>query len=75
MSNENGQTEMAQWKDLLLKEETIQGLVNRGYYNPSEIQYHAVPYIMKNRNKDIICQAKSGMGKTALFLISVLERM
>ena len=43
------------------------------FENPSEVQCRAIPDALAG--KDIICQAKSGRGKTAVFVISVLESL
>lgn len=49
------------------------GLENAGYKFPSEVQYRIISKIMASPNLDLICQAKSGMGKTATYIISILQ--
>lgn len=40
---------------------------------PSLVQKEAIPYAILG--EDLVCQAKSGMGKTAVFVLSVLHRI
>ena len=40
---------------------------------PSNIQSYALPYAIGNQ--DIICQGKSGMGKTTMFIISIINEL
>jgi ATP-dependent RNA helicase UAP56/SUB2 len=72
------------FKELLLKPELLRGVVYCGFEHPSEgifiseniymkVQYHAVPQAVLG--VDLLCQAKSGMGKTAVFILSVLQQM
>jgi ATP-dependent RNA helicase UAP56/SUB2 len=37
------------------------------------VQHEAIPQAMMRQ--DILCQAKSGMGKTAVFVISILQNL
>jgi superfamily II DNA/RNA helicase len=37
------------------------------------VQKQAIPIIMQG--KDLICQARSGMGKTAVFVIGILNQV
>jgi ATP-dependent RNA helicase UAP56/SUB2 len=71
--DEQGNTVLATWRDLLIKEELELGLTARGFHYPSEVQFKAIPLIVNPKRKDVLCQAKSGLGKTAVFLISILE--
>jgi len=63
----------ASFKDFQLKEE-IQSLITiNGFEHPSEVQHQCIPLALNGR--DIICQAKSGMGKTAVFVLSILHML
>lgn len=44
----------------------------KGYVNPSAIQDQAIPYIIEGR--DVIGLANTGTGKTAAFLLPIIER-
>lgn len=71
----NGKKLFATWKDLMLREELIKGLLELDFQYPSEIQFKAIPQITNPRRTDLVCQAKSGMGKTAVFLVALLEML
>ncbi len=49
------------------------GIRECGFEHPSEVQVNAIPYALQGQ--DILCQAKSGMGKTAVFVISILNQL
>lgn len=51
------------FKDFLLKPELLRAIVDAGFEHPSEVQHESIPQAVLGG--DIICQAKSGMGKTA----------
>jgi len=59
------------FKDFLLKAELIRAISEAGFEHPSEVQVNAIPRALEG--KDIICQAKSGMGKTAVFVLAILQ--
>ncbi|GAB5036279.1 atp-dependent rna helicase uap56 [Nannochloropsis oceanica] len=59
------------FKDFLLKAELLRALVDCGFEHPSEVQHECIPQAILGM--DIICQAKSGMGKTAVFVLSTLH--
>ncbi len=46
---------------------------NKGYVTPSAIQDQAMPYIIDG--KDVIGLANTGTGKTAAFLLPIMERL
>lgn len=45
----------------------------KGYSNPTKIQYKAIPEILKGR--DILATASTGSGKTAAFLIPLINKV
>jgi ATP-dependent RNA helicase UAP56/SUB2 len=61
------------FKDFLLKPELLRSIVNAGFEHPSEVQHEAIPQAVLGG--DIICQAKSGMGKTAVFVLATLHQL
>lgn len=63
----------AGFKDFLLKNELNRAIVDCGFEHPSEVQQECIPQAIVGR--DVICQAVSGMGKTAVFVISLLQQM
>lgn len=64
---------MAGFKDFLLKKELNRAITDCGFEHPSEVQQECIPYAMQGR--DVVCQAVSGMGKTAVFILSVLHQL
>ena len=59
------------WKDLMLRGELLKVIKEVGFQFPSEVQKQGIIEILKRKN--LICQAKSGTGKTAVFVISMLQ--
>jgi len=58
-----GATAAVGFRDFMLKPEIIRAITECGFETPSEVQQEAIPAAVNG--KDVICQAKSGMGKTA----------
>jgi len=63
----------ATFKDFVLKPELLKAIADCGFEHPSEVQYECIPQAIIGT--DVICQAKSGMGKTAVFVLSVLQQL
>merc|ERR1719197_1040699 len=61
------------FKDFLLKPELLRAIVDCGFEHPSEVQHECIPQAILGT--DILCQAKSGMGKTAVFVLACLQQM
>ena len=61
------------FKDMFLKEELLRAIKDCGFEHPSEVQQECLPKALLG--SDVLTQAKSGMGKTAIFVLSVLNRM
>jgi ATP-dependent RNA helicase UAP56/SUB2 len=61
------------FRDFLLKPELIRVIVDCGFEHPSEVQHACIPQAILGT--DILCQAKSGMGKTAVFVLATLQQM
>jgi ATP-dependent RNA helicase UAP56/SUB2 len=56
-----------------LKPELLRAVVDCGFEHPSEVQHECIPQAVLGM--DIICQAKSGMGKTAVFVLATLHQV
>ncbi|CAF1033533.1 unnamed protein product [Adineta ricciae] len=61
------------FKDFLLKPELLRAIMDCGFEHPSEVQHEAIPQAILGT--DIVCQAKSGMGKTAVFVLATLQQL
>jgi ATP-dependent RNA helicase DeaD len=60
--------------DLGLKESSLKAIAKMGFENPSEIQVQAIPVLMQG-DVDFIGQAQTGSGKTAAFVLPLLEKL
>ncbi len=56
---------------LITSNEIIQSLKQSDYKNPTEIQKEVIPIVFEK--KDIIAKAQTGSGKTASFVLPILE--
>jgi len=61
------------FRDFLLKPELLRAIVDCGFEHPSEVQHECIPQAILGT--DILCQAKSGMGKTAVFVLTTLQQL
>lgn len=57
----------------MLRPELLRAVIDCGFEHPSEVQHECIPQAMLGM--DIICQAKSGMGKTAVFVLATLQQL
>ncbi|KNE70303.1 hypothetical protein AMAG_14450 [Allomyces macrogynus ATCC 38327] len=61
------------FRDFLLKPELLRAITDCGFEHPSEVQQETISQAIFGT--DILCQAKSGMGKTAVFVLSTLQQL
>lgn len=61
------------FREFLLKPELLRAIADCGFEHPSEVQHECIPQAVLGT--DVICQAKSGMGKTAVFVLAVLQQL
>jgi len=61
------------FRDFLLKAELLRAIMENGFEHPSEVQHECIPQAILGT--DILCQAKSGMGKTAVFVLACLQQV
>jgi len=59
--------------DMDIKENILRGIYGFGFEEPSQIQKFAIKPFVSGR--DMIIQSQSGTGKTATFMISILNRI
>ncbi len=62
------------FESLGLKASSLEAIQRLGYTTPSEIQAKAIPALLKG-DIDFIGQAQTGTGKTAAFLLPLLEKL
>ena len=62
-----------EFEDYCLKRELLMGIFEKGFEKPSPIQEESIPVALAGR--DILARAKNGTGKTAAYLIPLLERV
>ncbi len=62
------------FSDLPISEETLQAVKDLGFKSPTEIQAKSIPFLCENE-QDFIGIAQTGTGKTAAFLIPILEKL
>merc|ERR1712107_506834 len=61
------------FRDFLLKPEVLRSIGDCGFEHPSEVQHECIPQAVLGM--DVLCQAKSGMGKTAVFVLATLQQI
>lgn len=61
------------FKELGLSEQLLEGLAAMGFETATPIQEKAIPEILEG--KDLIACAQTGTGKTAAFLLPILDRL
>jgi superfamily II DNA/RNA helicase len=61
----------AGFDSFLLKPQLQRAIIDCGFEHPSEVQQECIPQAIIG--VDILCQAKSGMGKTAVFVLTILH--
>jgi ATP-dependent RNA helicase RhlE len=59
--------------DLGLTSDLARAVADRGYSEPTPIQYKAIPLVLDGR--DLLAAAQTGTGKTAAFVLPVLQRL
>jgi superfamily II DNA/RNA helicase len=61
------------FSDFKIEDQIKQNIIDKGYEIPTPIQDQAIPYLLECR--DIIATANTGTGKTAAFLISLINNV
>ncbi|KAF9359123.1 RNA helicase required for poly(A+) mRNA export [Mortierella sp. NVP85] len=63
------------FEDLNLREDLLKGVYNMRYAQPSKIQGHALPLLLRDPPEHLIAQSQTGTGKTAAFSLAILSRI
>lgn len=61
------------FSDFLIVDQLKENITNKGYITPTPIQDEAIPHLLEGR--DIIATANTGTGKTAAFLIPLVNNI
>ena len=61
------------FSELGLSEKVLKAVEASGYDTPTPIQQQAIPYALQGR--DILGIAQTGTGKTAAFVLPILQRL
>jgi len=61
-----------EWEDYFLKRDLLLGIFDKGFEKPSPVQEESIPVILAGQS--VIARAKNGTGKTAAFVIPILEK-
>ncbi len=61
------------FNDFNFDPQLLEGLLTMGYTKPTPIQEQAIPVILKN--KDLIACAQTGTGKTAAYILPILNKI
>ena len=65
--------ERSSFADLDLSPELLRAIAEEGYVEPTPIQSSAIPVVLAGR--DVLATAQTGTGKTAAFVLPILERL
>ena len=61
------------FSEFSLSPEILRSITDRGYHEPTPIQASAIPAAMEG--KDLVATAETGSGKTAAYLVPLLDRL
>ena len=61
------------FKDFIIQENLKQNIINKGYVEPTPIQDRVIPHILHGH--DVVGIANTGTGKTAAFLIPLINKV
>jgi ATP-dependent RNA helicase DeaD len=62
------------FSELSLRPSSLQAITSMGFTQPTEIQEKAIPVLLES-DIDFIGQAQTGTGKTAAFVLPLLEKI
>jgi ATP-dependent RNA helicase DeaD len=61
------------FEELGLQEDYLQSVEQLGYTQPTPIQVETIPLMLRGR--DVLAQSQTGTGKTAAFMLPILQRL
>ncbi|KAE9387847.1 DEAD-domain-containing protein [Gymnopus androsaceus JB14] len=65
--------QQADFEELGLHQDLLKGIYDMGFSKPSKIQERALPLLLSNPPTNMIGQSQSGTGKTAAFVLTMLQ--
>ena len=65
---------MSTFKEMGLKSEILEAILELGYEKPTPIQEIAIPKVLESK-QDLIAFAQTGTGKTAAFSLPILNQI
>ena len=57
----------------MIQDQLKQNIQKEGFEYPSEVQKQCLPHALSG--SDVLCQGKAGMGKTAIFIFTIINRV
>ena len=73
MSQNRKKKKSGGFQSMGLSSEVLRGVLTKGYRVPTPIQRRTVPLILEG--KDVVAMARTGSGKTAAFLVPLLQKL
>ena len=61
------------FKDFLIQDELKKNIKDAGFEYPSDVQKQCLPHTLAGN--DVLCQGRAGMGKTAIFIFTIINRI
>jgi len=69
----NDEGNVTTFKDFLIQDELKKNIKDAKFEYPSDVQKLCLPHALSG--KDVLCQGKAGMGKTAIFIFTIINRI
>lgn len=66
-------SKVGSFQSLNLDRDLLNGLNRMGYKNPTPVQRKALPIALSGN--DVVCMARTGSGKTCVFLVPLIQRL
>ena len=73
MSQNRKKKKSGGFQSMGLSSEVLRGVLTKGYRVPTPIQRRTIPLILEG--KDVVAMARTGSGKTAAFLVPLLQKL
>ena len=77
-TSKNSKTASSSWdtfEDLGLAEPLRKTCRSMGFHRPTPVQRCMLPFLLHNDNQHVLCLASTGSGKTAAFVLPILQKL